>query len=203
MSRGVFITFEGPEGSGKSTQIRLLAQTLRGRGRRVVVAREPGSTKISEVIRRILLGVAFEGMEPWCEAFLYMAARAQLTREIIQPALRRGAVVLCDRYLDATRAYQGYGAGLPLAAIETMGRWATSGFEPRLTFVLDLDVRLGLQRAGRPDRMERKALAFHQRVRRGYLALARRYPRRCVVVNALRSRRAIQQQIHEAVSRVL
>ncbi len=193
-SRGVFITVEGTEGSGKSTQARLLADALRRRGRRVVHTREPGGTSIAEAVRRVLLRPDGR-VAPLTELLLYEAARAQHLTEIVRPALARGAVVVCERYTDATLAYQGFGRGLDRREIEVLNRIATGGLRPRLTFLLDVPVARGLRAArslkkplskgGRKtagDRLEREPLAFHQRVRRGYLALARLEPGRFRVI---------------------
>lgn len=195
MKRGFFITFEGGEGSGKSTQARRLVAALRRRGLRPVHTREPGGTAIAEAVRRVLLTPG-DRVAPLTELLLYEAARAQHLAEIVRPALARGAVVVCERYTDATEAYQGFGRGLPLADIRLLNRIATGGLVPDLTFLLDVPVRRGLstarrlgkklaRRAGRSrggDRMERESPLFHERVRRGYLALARRDPRRVRLV---------------------
>ncbi|MBI4355501.1 MAG: dTMP kinase [Candidatus Omnitrophica bacterium] len=200
MRRGLFITFEGPEGSGKSTQARLLAAYLRRQGHRVVHTREPGGTRAGEAIRRVLLSTRFREISDATELFLYMACRRQLVDEVIAPALQRGRVVVCDRFLDATLAYQGYGGGVPLAQIRALGRVATGGLAPDLTVVLDVETRVGLRRAGRvKDRMERKELAYHQRVRQGYLALARREPRRIRVIRVTDGVAATQRQVRHLV----
>jgi dTMP kinase len=181
-----FITFEGPEGSGKTTQIALLADALRGQGRSVVTTREPGGTRIGDAIRSVLLNSAHVEMSPRAEALLFNAARAQLVDEVIQPALVRGDDVLCDRYGDSTLAYQGYGHGRSIAELRQLIAYATHGLAPDLTIYLDLDVHTGLarKRTGTGDawnRMEEKALAFHEAVRDGYLALAAESPRWLVV----------------------
>ncbi|TXH28828.1 MAG: dTMP kinase [Elusimicrobia bacterium] len=195
MKRGFFITFEGGEGSGKSTQARRLVAALRRRGRRPVHTREPGGTAIAEAVRRVLLTPGGR-VAPVTELLLYEAARAQHLAEVVRPALARGRVVVCERYTDATEAYQGFGRGLPLADIRLLNRVATGGLAPDLTFLLDVPVRRGLRvarrlgkklsrRAGRSrggDRMERESSLFHERVRRGYLSLARREPRRVRVI---------------------
>ena len=199
--RGVFITFEGPEGSGKCTQVRQLAAWLRRRGHRVLLLREPGGTLLGERLRRVLLSPSTGQLSPRTDAFLYMAARAQLVETVILPSLRRGNVVLCDRFLDSTLAYQGYGSGVDVAELRRMGRVATQGLTPRLTFLMDLPSETGLRRVrGAKDRIERRAVSFHERVRRGFLALARREPRRFRVLDARQSRTAIQRQIRQAVT---
>ena len=198
---GLFITFEGPEGSGKSTQVRQLAAWLRHRGRRVLMLREPGGTTLGERLRRVLLSPSTGGLSPRTDAFLYMAARAELVETVIRPALARGMVVLCDRFLDSTLAYQGYGSGVDVAALRAMGRVATAGISSRLTFLLDLPPAAGLRRVrGMKDRIERRAMSFHERVRRGYLALARREPKRFRVLDARQSRAIIQRQVRKIVA---
>ncbi len=202
--RGAFITFEGPEGSGKSTQARALAAWLRREGHRVVTLREPGDTPLGERVRRLLLSPSTGAISPRADAFLYMTARAQLVEAAIKPALSRGAVVICDRFLDATLAYQGYGSGLDVDALRCIGDFATQGLHPSLTILLDLPPADGLRRIrGGKDRIERRAAAFHQRVRRGYLALARREPRRFCVIDARRPRDLLAQEIRDAVGAVL
>lgn len=174
------ITFEGIEGSGKSTQIRLLAAHLQERGLEVVVTREPGGCRIADEIRAILLDPANEELCATAELLLYAAARAQHVDEVIRPALARGAIVLCDRYTDATVAYQGYGRGLDLGLIEELNRLASGGLSPDLTLVFDLPVATGLHRARSRNataaadegRFEAESLAFHERVRAGYLGCA-------------------------------
>lgn len=181
MKRGCFITFEGVEGSGKSTQIKLLARALRRAGRRVVLTREPGGTAVSDAIRAVLLNRKHTRMTALCETLLYMASRAQLVEEVIRPKLKTGFVVLCDRWLDATLAYQGYAGGMDVGWIQSLGKKVTGGLEPDLTLLLDLPVGHGLRRSKshKPaDRMERKGLAYHRKVRAGYLLLARANPRR-------------------------
>ena len=199
--RGLFITFEGTEGGGKSTQARLLAAWLRRQGRRVITLREPGDTPLGERLRRLLLSPSTGSVSARAEAFLYMAARAQLVDAVIAPALTRSLVVVCDRFLDATLAYQGYGSGLDVASLRQLGRVATRGLEPNVTFLLDLPSSAGLRRiAGPKDRIERRAAAFHERVRRGYLALARQAPRRFCVLDARQDRATIQRRIRERLT---
>ena len=180
--RGIFITIEGPEGSGKSTHSKLLCDFLRRRGYRVLHTREPGGTRISEAVRKILLNKNNKGMSDICELFLFLAARAPIVDEIVRPALKKGYVVVCDRFHDATVAYQGYGAGLDLKLIEEMGKLATKGIKPDLTVLLDVETKKGLRRAAAKDRIETKSLEFHKRVRGGYLALAEREPGRIKVI---------------------
>ncbi len=196
--RGRFITFEGSEGSGKSTQIELIDRYLKRKGRKVLFLREPGATKISEQIRRILLDVGSAGMSNECETLLYMAARSQLVRERIVPALRQGKVVLCDRFLDSTIAYQGYGNGVDIVWIKQLGKFATGGVTPDLTLFFDIDAKKGLGRISRPkDRIERRSVLYHNRVRAGYRTLARQEPKRIKLVKVNGSK----EEIHKIVRR--
>ncbi len=183
MSRkGLFITFEGNEGCGKTTQIRLLYEHLKKSGRKkVMITREPGGTRISDGIRAVLLDNKNTKMTGVCETLLYMASRAQLVNEVIKPKLAQGYVVLCDRWLDATVAYQGYGEGIDIAWIEDLGNHVTDGIRPDRTVFLNLRLETGLKRAKahKPaDRMERKKLSFHKRVFNGFLEIARKNPDR-------------------------
>jgi len=197
----MLISLEGPEGSGKSTQVRLLADRLRKTGREVVETKEPGGTQIGEVIREMLLHRDVQ-ISPVVELLLYSASRAALVREVIGPALQRGAIVITDRFADASRVYQGVAGGLPPFQVELITSVATGGLEPDLTLILDLDPVLGLRRAdtrGELDRLESKVLAYHQRVQQGYLDLARANPDRCVVVDALASEEAVAGAIWSVV----
>ncbi len=182
---GVFITFEGGEGTGKSTQLQLLAKRLRAAGCDVCIVREPGGTAAGEAIRRILLDPSAT-LDPVAELLLYEAARAQVVRDVIAPSLARGEVVLCDRFFDSTTAYQGYGRGLDLDVVRALHELATGGLAPDRTIVLDLDHAWGLSRATREgaDRLEREDAAFHARVREGFLAIARQEPGRVRVIDA-------------------
>jgi dTMP kinase len=187
--KGFFITFEGSEGSGKSTQIRRLAARLRRAGRRVVVGREPGGTPLGEKIRHLLqFSRAGHAMSAETELLLFGANRAQHTREVILPALRRGEIVISDRYADSSAVYQGVARGLGHGFVRCMNRFATAGLEPDLTFVLDLDPAEGLRRARkktrRSDRMEAQKMAFYRSVREGFRRLARAEPRRVKLVEA-------------------
>lgn len=190
---GTFVTFEGTEGTGKSTQVALLAAALTAGGARVVVTREPGGTAFGARLRSILLDPAAGNLDPYAELFCYLADRAQHVREVIAPALAAGAVVICDRFADATLAYQGDGRGLDPGVIAAANERATGGLRPDLTLLLDLErVEEGVARARRrqagdgssgvEDRFEREEDAFHRRVRGGYLRLAREAPGRIVVV---------------------
>ncbi len=197
----MFITFEGPEGSGKTTQIRLLAEFLRDRGDEVLTTREPGGTEISDQIRAVLMNLRNTAMHPRTEILLFQAARAQLVEQVIRPALKRGALVISDRYADSTLAYQGYGHGYPLEELRRLIGFATGGLMPDLTFLLDVDPARGLerkQREGEWNRLDAYDLAFHQRVRAGYLEMAQAEPHRWVVVDASRTIEAIQEDIRRA-----
>lgn len=185
-SRGVFLSFEGGEGSGKSTQISILTTTLESAGLEVVLAREPGGTRLGEAVRALLLDPATGDVDSRAELLLYEASRAQLTREVIGPALATGAVVLCDRYYDSSTAYQGYGRGLPIAEIEALNSSATGGLEPDMTLLLDGDHQRGMDRAttGGTDRLEAAGDEFHSRVRHGFLKIAEAEPLRVRVIDA-------------------
>ena len=199
LKKGILITFEGPEGSGKSTQISLLCNYLRRRGLKVLHFREPGSTRIGEKIRDILLNPKNKNMDTACEMLLYQAARAQLVKEKVSSALKKSKIVILDRFLDATICYQGYGAGLNLKMIRQIGRLVTFGIQPDLTVLLDLDVREGLRRAKSRDRIEKKPLQFHRRVRRGYLKLACANPSRIKIVPVAREIAKTQSRIREII----
>jgi dTMP kinase len=183
---GVFIAFEGGEGAGKSTQILALAEHLRAAGRECVVTREPGGTSVGAGLRALLLDPATGALAPRTEALLYAADRAEHVAAVIAPALARGAVVLSDRYLDSSLAYQGAGRALAVGEVEDLSRWATDGLLPHLTIVLDIDPRVGLSRFDGADRLEGESLDFHDRVRAGFLALAERAPDRYLVLDASR-----------------
>jgi len=207
-SLGLFITFEGPEGSGKTTQMRLLAQWLREQGYDVLTTREPGGTAISEAIRSILLDPAHTEMRPETEILLFSAARAQIVAQVIRPHLEQGTIVLCDRYADSTLAYQGYGHGLDLDILRQITAFATGGLVPDLTIYLDIPIEEGLRRkaAGKGrewNRMEAQTLAFHRRVRKGYLEMATADPDRWLVVDALQPIAETQEAIRERVAGLL
>lgn len=185
--KGNLITFEGPDGAGKTTQVRLLAETLKDRGYPVLVTREPGGTPLAEEIRQLLLDPRNREMSPITEALLYAGARAQLVSEVILPALDDGMVVLCDRFVDSSLAYQGYGRGLDLEMLQTVNKFALNKLRGFFTILLDLPAEDGLSRVaqlGEGDRLEQEQLAFHIRVREGYLALAAASPERFRVVDA-------------------
>ena len=202
MKRGLWITFEGPEGSGKSTQIRRVAAQLRKSGWKVISLREPGGTKISEAIREILLDRKNLRMTIETELLLYLAARAQIVREKIFPALDRGCAVLCDRYEDSTLAYQGFGRGMSVEGIlELSQKWVRGNRVPEKTFLLDVDPRLGLRRGERHDRLELQSMKFHESVRKGFLSLASSNPKRIIVLDALQDRQKITSQICKELSK--
>lgn len=188
---GIFITLEGTEGSGKSTQAARLAQALRAEGHAVLLTREPGGTPAAEQLRAVLLNNHSESLAAETEAFVILAARRQHVDHVIAPALRQGAIVLCDRFVDSTLAYQGYARGLDLKTLRTMNRWATDGLTPDLTLLFDLPVATGLRRRQRDaagqNRLDREATRFHQHVRSGFLELARKEPRRIKRINAART----------------
>lgn len=209
MQLGLFITFEGLDGSGKSTQLRRAVQYLRRSGNRVLVTREPGGTRTGERIREILLASKTGKIAPLSELALMYAARAQLLEELIRPALARGEVVVSDRYNTASFAYQGYGRELGIATVSAFDRLICGATQPDLTIILDLDPERALGRArgdtrrARLDRIEAQGLAFHKRVRAGYLALARKTPKRIKVVRAGQSVAALQAEIQGLIGRLL
>jgi dTMP kinase len=217
--RGLFITFEGPEGSGKTTQIALLAQAIQAAGREVVATREPGGVPAAEAIREMVLG---SDLTPEAEALLFLAARAEHARIVIRPGLERGAVVLCDRFNDSTLAYQGYGLGLDLERLRDLCDFAAAGLRPDLTLLLDLPVEQGLARRFRTsaraleqmsldldvpgeqiNNLDRRMLEFHRRVREGFLAEAAREPKRIAVIDAARPPKQVHQALLAEVHRRL
>lgn len=200
---GLFITFEGVESCGKSTQARLLADYLRASGLEVLLTREPGGPKISEAIRRLLLDKDNQEMLPETEFLLYLAARAQHTGEFILPALQEGKIVICDRYADSTFAYQGAARQIDLRVIEYLRPFSTYNLEPHLTFLIDIDPLISLKRlnTSQKDRLELEALAFHQAVRNGFLQVASKEKKRYIVLNGLLSIEALQQEIQSIVLR--
>ncbi|TLY30167.1 MAG: dTMP kinase [Nitrospirae bacterium] len=205
--KGVLITFEGIEGSGKTTQLIRLAKLLREDGHRVVETREPGGTPFAERIRDLLLSPAVEPIAPECEAFLILACRSQHVAHVIQPALKEGAVVLCDRFSDSTLAYQGHARGLDVQLLRTLNRFATSGLSPDLTLLFDVPVSLGLARRRRHEteqnRLDRESRRFHGQVRRGFLDLAAREPRRIRVVDGSADPEALAAEVAAIVRRFL
>ena len=205
MKRGFFITFEGPEGSGKSSQVEKLGralrsvQSLRDAQQGVFDVRDPGETELGRRLRKMLLDPRIGMMSDHAEALLFFAARAELMEEKINPLLEKG-VVVCDRFHDSTIAYQGYGSQLDIDVLQQIGRWAIGGRLPDLTILLDLPSEIGFSRLQRTkDRMESKVLEFHQRVRKGYLELAKQEPQRWVIVDATQSPEVVHRQILQAV----
>lgn len=201
--RGRFITVEGMEGAGKSTQLELIGQLLEAGGMRVVRTREPGGTGLGEQVRELLLSQRAEGMDETAELLLMFAARAEHVNRLIRPALARGDWVLCDRFTDATYAYQGGGRGLDVLRIGLLETLVQGDLRPDLTLLLDVPVDTGLERAGRrsaPDRFEQETRAFFQRVRAAYLDIARRQPGRVSVIDAARPLEAVAGQISQAIN---
>ncbi len=196
-SKGLFITFEGIEGSGKSTQVKLLVKALQKRNFPYLTTREPGGTEIAEAIRSILLNPLYANMTPETELLLYCASRAQHTAELIIPALENGSIVICDRYFDSTYAYQGAARELDENLIDTLTRFATYGRIPDLTFLIDLPVQVGLSRiqSRQLDRLEKEKTAFHERVREQFLFIANKCPSRYVVLNGEQTPEEIHRQL--------
>ncbi len=202
--KGKFITFEGSEGSGKSTQAALVLDYLKEKKAPVTLLREPGGVKIAEAVRNILLDTANAGMGDECETFLYMAARAQLVKEVLVPTLEAGTTVLCDRFLDSTIAYQGYGNGVDVALIRQMGAFAARGIKPDLTLLFDIETEKGLSRTNtKKDRIESRSLEYHHRVRQGYLGLARQEPKRIKVISVDKPKEEIFKRVKSLVDRLL
>jgi len=201
--RGRLITFEGIDGSGKTTQINLLADSFRAAGLDVLVLREPGGTPIGEAIRKILLDSRHDGMGQETELLLFEAARAQLIREVIEPALAAGTRVICDRFFDSTLAYQGFGRGMDLDMIEALNRYAVGACRPDVTILLDLPVEAAVRRLagrqGQADRLEGEGLAFMQRTGEGYRALAAREPERIVKIDAMQPAAVLAEQIFRVI----
>jgi dTMP kinase len=204
---GKLITFEGPEGSGKSSHIELLLQYLEGKGKEVEVLREPGTTAAGEKIRKILLDTSSDNVSDICELYLYLAARAQLIEEKIIPFLKEGKIVICDRFNDATWAYQIYASDLPEFIIDNfLNYMKTKNIEPDLTILLDIKAEAGLKRAAQAhaaDRVEKKGIGFHNRVRQGYLILAKRYPERIKLIQSVGPIEAVQDVIRKKIDEIL
>ncbi len=198
----MFITLEGPEGSGKSSQLPLLAEFLRARGHDVICTREPGGTKIGDQIREVLVRMDNVELHPRTEILLFLSARAQLVEELVLPSLADGKIVICDRYGDSTLAYQGYGHGLDLEKLRMMLQFATNGLKPDLTILLDVDVLVGLKRKKAKDewnRLDAYEISFHERVREGYHQLAAQDPKRWRIVDASQSAELVQENIRQIV----
>jgi len=203
----VFVTFEGIEGSGKSTHVRLLAEAMRARGLAILETHEPGDTAVGQALRQVLLDPANATLTPLTELLLYCADRSQHVAECVRPALAAGRLVLCDRFSDSTIAYQGYGRGLDLALVRRLDASARDGLMPSLTLLFDCPAQEGLARARRRstagDRLESAPLAFHERVRDGFLQLAGETPERYVVIDSRAPLAAVQSRVAEAVARRL
>ncbi len=203
MKKGLFITFEGADGCGKTTQLQLLAEYLKSQGREVVITREPGGKGLGERVREILLNYDGE-VSDRCESFLFLADRAQNIDIIVTPAVEAGKIVLCDRHIDSTVAYQGYGRGLDIERINLLNNLATNGRKPDLTIVFDIDVETSMKRVGsEKDRMESAGIEFHNRVRNGYLEIAKAEPERIKVINSAQSIEAIFEEVKKIVNKSL
>lgn len=203
MNKGLFITFEGIDGCGKTTQLNLTADYLKSKGFDVLITREPGAKGLGEMLREILLN--YDGdVSSNCEAFLFLADRAQHIDTIVKPAIDSGKIVLCDRHTDSTVAYQGYGRGVDLGQINMLNDIATSGLKPDLTFIFDVDIETSQKRVGKDkDRMESAGIEFHKRVREGYLKIADGEPDRVKVINAVESVENISTQVKTLIDRIL
>lgn len=202
MTQGLFITFEGPDGCGKTTQMNLLAQYFEKKGKKVVLTREPGGKGLGEKVREILLNYNGE-VSDRCESFLFLADRAQNIDIIVKPAVEQGEIVLCDRHIDSTVAYQGYGRGLDINEINMLNNLATGGKKPDLTLVFDVDVETSMKRVGKEkDRMESAGIDFHNRVRNGYLELAKQEPTRIKVLDATKTIEEIHEKVIEIVEKL-
>jgi len=198
----MFITLEGPEGSGKTSHLPDLAEFLRAKGWKVLTTREPGGTAIGDQVRQVLMRIDNTAMNPRAETLLFLAARAQLVDQIIRPALAEGSVVISDRYGDSTLAYQGYGHGNDLGIIRQMLAFATGGLVPDLTLLLDVDPAIGLRRkktVGEWNRLDAYELEFHRRVRAGYFELVREDPKRWTVLDASQPREMVQSDLRQAI----
>jgi len=208
----LFITFEGVEGSGKTTQIRRLKRYLTQKGIPCKVTREPGGCPIGERIRKVLLNPDHREMTPLSELFLYEASRTQHVKEVIEPLLKRGTVVLCDRFTDASIAYQGYGRKVDLSWVVRLNRLSSEGIQPDVTFLLDCPIDLGLKRANRrnralnqekEDRFEREKVQFHRRVRGGYLSIAKKEPQRVRVIDTRQTEGRVFEKIRKIVDNLI
>ena len=202
-ARGLFVAFEGGDGAGKSTQARLLADTLLAAGHEVVLTREPGGTPAAEAIRAVVLTPEFAGLDPRSEALLYAASRAEHVARLVLPALQRGAVVITDRYLDSSIAYQGVGRGLGADVVGEINLWATRSLLPDLTVLLDVDAGAGLARVEAPNRLEAEPESFHAVVVQAFRALAAGDPERYLVLAAHSDRAALAASVHARVAELI
>lgn len=206
MDRGIFITVEGTDGSGKTTQIRLMKEYLREKGYDVVIARDPGGTDISEKIREIILDPGNGEMAKVTEMLLYASARAQLVSEVIKPAVEGGKVVICDRFVDSSYVYQGYGRGISLKTIEDVNRVAMDGVIPDITFFFDISPEIALKRrfaSTEADRIENEKMAFHMKVYEGYKSLASRFPERIKTIDATRGVMEIAEDVRRWLDEIV
>jgi dTMP kinase len=202
--KGKFITFEGSECCGKSTQSKLLYEYLLEKGYRVIFLREPGGTKVSEEIRQILLDNRNKAITSETELLLYMASRAQTVSEVIRPALKQGKIVVCDRFLDSTLVYQGYGLGMDIKLIRSLGSFVSDGVNPDLTILLDLPLEKALNGIHREkDRIENRSFQYHRKVKNGYLKLAKQEPKRIKIVKLAEDKVVTQNKIRELVEKIL
>lgn len=206
MNRGVFITLEGGEGAGKSTNVPWIADYLRSHGKTVLVTREPGGTEVAEVIREVLLSPELPGMNADTELLLMFAARNEHLQTTILPALARGEWVICDRFTDATYAYQGYGRGIALSRIAALEQWVQGDIRPDYVILFDLDVATGMARAqarGRADRFEQEHAVFFERIRDGYLQRAGQMPARYPIIQAAQARVNVKEQLQQVLARII
>ncbi len=202
--KGKFITFEGSECCGKSTQSRLLYEYLQAKGYKVIFLREPGGTKVSEKIRQILLDTENKSLTSETELLLYMASRSQTVSEVIKPALEGGQIVVCDRFLDSTIVYQGYGLGMDIKLIKSLGNFVTAGIKPDLTILLDLPLEEALNGIHREkDRIENRSLEYHRKVKNGYLKLARQEPKRIKIIKLADDKNETQRKVRCLVDNLL
>ena len=207
MTKGAFITFEGADGCGKTTQIKLLDEYLKDKGYQTLITREPGAKGLGEKVREILLNYDGE-VSDRCESFLFLADRAQhidiIVNPVIKPAVKNGVIVLCDRHTDSTIAYQGYGRGVDIQELKRLNEMAVNGLKPDLTLVFDIDVQTSMSRVGeQKDRMESAGLEFFERVRKGYLEIAKQEPDRVKVIDSTRSIEEIHNKVLELVKNVI